>query len=32
MTDETEVVTEETVVPAEADLVATGSEEAAPAD
>ena len=30
MTDETEVVTEETVVPAEADLVATGSEEAAP--
>ena len=30
MTDETEVVTDETVVPAEADLVATGSEEAAP--
>ncbi len=30
MTDETEVVTEETVVPAEANLVATGSEEAAP--
>ena len=30
MTDETEAVTEETVVPAEADVVATGSEDVAP--